>query len=111
MKWREGEWSDAGSCADGELGCRSSGKGGQNEARQENGLRVSVRLRQPGGCRGKLPELITCLQSAEESAESVEKRGDAPRNKNKLKSIHQTEGTLITCQELNTRATFNGGEK
>lgn len=37
----------------------------QSEARQANGLRVSWKLRQPGGYKGKLPRPIRCLQSAQ----------------------------------------------
>lgn len=66
VRQREGEPSDAGSCAGGEPGCGSSGTGGAERCwagqRPEGQLETQ---RQPGGYRRYLPWPIRCLQSAQ----------------------------------------------
>lgn len=66
VRQREGEQSDTGSCAGGELGCGSSSTGGAERSWAGQWPEGQMETpRQPGGYWRNLPQLIMCLQSAQ----------------------------------------------
>lgn len=86
----EGEQRDAGSCAGGELSCRSSGKGGAERSSPGQRTESQLETQTVSSYWKNLPRLIMFLQSRQNFAEL----GDVEH----WRGVYAREGAVITCE-------------